>query len=91
MQNKNRNVGNEREVNKMYDKVKDYFEMEYRDTKYMLTHPYWDDETNRDKLVDKIIQRCLGVFLFIQNISDVPFDDIVNLYDYYKAKLEELR
>lgn len=70
----------------MLDKVKDFFEMEYNDAciacKYKWTTP--------KEVVNGATHRCLGVALFVQTVSDVSFDEVDNLYEEYRRKLEEL-
>lgn len=72
----------------MLDKVKDYFEMEYNDA-VELTKNKWKCTTS-EQIIDKTLQRCLGVALFVQNVSDVTFEEIDSLYEEYRRKLEEL-
>lgn len=69
----------------MLDKIKDYFEMEYIDACIAC-----ESEWGAKEIVNNTIQRCLGVALFVQNVSDIPFEDIDSLYTEYRRKLEEL-
>jgi hypothetical protein len=75
----------EREVNRMLDKVKDFYEMEYIDACIAC-----ESEWGAKEIVKGAIQRCLGVALFVQTASDVSFDEIDSLYTGYRRKLEEL-
>ena len=72
----------------MLDKVKDFYEMEYKDTARTLQNPYW--KKRETEVIKCELQRCLGVAFFVQNAYDVPFEDINNLYEEYKDKIERL-
>ena len=70
----------------MLDKVKDYFEMEYYDACIACEYQW----TTPKEVVNGAMQRCLGVALFVQNASDISFDEVDSLYEEYRRKLEEL-
>ena len=71
----------------MLEKVKEYFESEYRDTVRGIERNYvW---TTPQKLVDRAIVNCLAVAQFSQTIG-VTFAEVNALYDEYKEKLENL-
>lgn len=72
----------------MLDKVKDFYEMEYKDTIRTLENPYWEKQA--EDVIKCSLQRCLGVAFFVQGAFDIPFDDINKLYEEYKEKIERL-
>ena len=70
----------------MLDKIRDYFEMEYIDACIACEYKY----TTPKEVVNNALQRCLGVTLFVQGASYIPFEEIDSLYTEYRRKLEEL-
>lgn len=70
----------------MLEKVREYYEMEYRDTVRALEKSW---VTDKKMAVWYAIQRCLGVAQFVQ-IAGVSFEEIDALYDEFKEKLENL-
>lgn len=72
----------------MLDKVKAFFEQEYKDTERFLKRtdkPSWADPK---ETVDKAIQRCLGVAQFIQS-CDISYEDLT-CYEEIREKFEKL-
>ena len=70
----------------MLEKIREYYEMEYRDTARSIEKSWCTDEK---MAVWYAIQRCLGVAQFVQ-IAGVSFEEIETLYDDIKEKLEKL-
>ena len=77
-----------RKTNMDMDKIKDFYEMEYKDTIRTLENPYW--EKRAEDVIKCSLQRCLGVAFFVQGAFDISFDDINKLYEEYKEKIERL-
>lgn len=72
----------------MLEKVKEFFEQEYKDTKRLLTRedrPFWAEPR---ECVDKAIQRCLGVTQFVQ-YCDVKYEDL-GCYEEIRERFENL-
>ena len=77
----------EREVIKVLEKVKEYFEREYVDTVRAIERKYnWGTPKS---FVERAITDCLAVAMFAQTIG-VSFEEVDPLYNEYKAKLENL-
>lgn len=73
----------------MLEKVKEYYKMEYEEVESLLKgedRPFWAEP---NQVIDKSIQRCLGVAQFIQTVG-VDFKDL-DCYDEVREKLENLR
>lgn len=70
----------------MLEKIREYYEMEYRDTARSIEKSWC---TDKKMAVWYAIQRCLGVAQFVQ-IAGVSFEEIETLYDEIKEKLEKL-
>lgn len=68
--------------------IREYYEMEYKDTLRTLINPYW--AARKKTVVNNSIQRCLGVAFFAQGTEDVTFQDIDELYQEYKEKFERI-
>jgi Fe-S cluster biogenesis protein NfuA len=79
-------IKGKREVNKMLNKVKDFFEAEYNGACIACEFKRYTPK----EIVNNAIQRCLGVALFVQTASDVSFEEIDSLFTEYRRKLEEL-
>ena len=73
----------------MLDKVKDFYEKEYKSTLNWLDCEYCKTRENKIKSINYAIQRCLAVALFVQNCG-VTFEEVDVLYDEYRAKFQEL-
>lgn len=73
----------------MLDKVKKFYEQEYKDTLNWLGCEYCKTKENKIKSINGAIQRCLGIALFVQNCG-VTFEEVNPLYDEYRMKFEEL-
>ena len=72
----------------MLEKVKEFFEQEYKDTERLLTRkdrPFWAEPK---ECVDKAIQRCLGVAQFVQ-YCDVKYEDL-GCYEEIRERFEKL-
>lgn len=67
--------------------IKEYFETEYQETKMCIERKY--DWTTPKDLAQGAINRCLGVVQFVQCLG-IPYEDLVDVYDEYKEKLEKL-
>ena len=70
----------------MLEKVREYYEMEYRDTVRSIEQS-WVTDKKMD--IRHTIQRCLGVAQFVQSVG-VSFEEIDALYNEFKEKLENL-
>lgn len=73
----------------MLDKVKKFYEQEYKDTLNWLSCEYCKTKENKIKSINNAIQRCLAIALFVQN-CDVTFEEVNVLYDEYREKFQEL-
>lgn len=71
----------------MIEKVKEYFEREYKDCVRAIEQKY-DFGTPKD-FVWRAITDCLAVAMFAQTIG-VKFEEIDPIYNEYKEKLENL-
>lgn len=72
----------------MLEKLKEYYELEYRQTERALQASW---VTSKKDCVWYAIQRCLGVAQFAQIADEgLKFEDVENLYNIYKEKLENL-
>lgn len=72
----------------MLEKVKEFFEQEYKDTERLLIRedrPFWAEPK---ECVDKAIQRCLGVAQFVQH-CDVKYEDL-GCYEEIRERFEKL-
>ena len=70
----------------MLEKLKEYFEMEYKETKELLEKkPSW---CQPKEVVSNSIQRCLGVAQFVQSVG-VKYEDL-DCYEEIREKLENL-
>lgn len=70
----------------MLDKIKEFYENEYIDACIACEFKRYTPQ----EIVNNAIQRCLGIALFSQTASDIPFEEIDSLYTEYRRKLEEL-
>lgn len=70
-------------------KTKKYYEGEYKDLKKCYEQEFLKDCLTKAQLLDKTLQRMLGVAFFVQEL-DVEFNDIDSLYEEYKAKATDL-
>ena len=71
----------------MLEKVKEYFEREYISTVRAIERKYsWGTP---QEFVKMGITNCLAVAMFSQSIG-VKFEDVDQLYNEYKEKLETL-
>lgn len=71
----------------MLEKIKEYFETEYKDTVNSIgAHYRWIEPS---KIISQTLDRCFGVAMFAQTIG-VKYEDIAILYNEYKEKLEKL-
>jgi len=76
----------EREVNKMLEQVKEFFDREYKETKELLERkPSW---CKPREVVFNSIQRCLRVAQFVQHVG-VEYEDL-SCYEEVREKLESL-
>lgn len=73
----------------MLDKVKKFYENEYKSTLDWLTSEYCRTPDNKKSSIKNAIQRCLAIALFVQDFG-IPFKDIDPLYDKYRTKFYEL-
>lgn len=73
----------------MLDKVKKFYENEYKSTLNWLTSEYCRTPDNKKSSIKNAIQRCLAIALFVQDLG-IPFKDIDPLYDKYRTKFYEL-
>lgn len=75
----------------MLDKVKKFYENEYKSTLQWLSSEYCKTPKNKKNSINNAIQRCLAIAFFVQNL-DVPFKDkdIDPLYNEYRKKFYEL-
>ena len=77
----------------MEQKIKKFFDTEYRDTKRYIN--YLNNDGSKLKLcspeiiVNKTICRILGVTQFVQDLG-VEYKEIAPMYDEYREKLEKL-
>ena len=71
----------------MLDKVKEYFEDKYRETKRAIDREY-DWMTPRE-FINRGISDCLAVAMFAQTIG-VKYEIIDPIYNEYKEKIENL-
>lgn len=72
------------------EKVKTFYESEYKDTQNALERKsFWchSDEDKR-QLVFNSIQRCLGVAQFVQSLG-VSYEELT-VYEEYRDKLKKL-
>ena len=77
----------EREVIKVLEKVKEYFESEYADTVRAIERKYnWGTPKS---FVERAITDCLAVAMFAQTLG-ISFEEVNLLYNEYKSKLENL-
>ncbi len=75
---------------KILELVEDYFKMEYRDIQHVAERHRILNATEYLKFyVNAVLQRCLGVTLFVQSM-DISYDDINKLYNNYKEKIEKV-
>jgi hypothetical protein len=73
-------------MEKTIDKVKKFFEKEYKETERLLSNPpSW---CNPKEAVWYAVQRCLGVAQFVQYL-DVKYEDL-SCYDEIREKFEKL-
>ena len=72
------------------EKVKTFYESEYKDIKSILDRkPFWiETRADEKQVIFNAIQRCLGVAQFVQSL-DVPYEEL-QIYDEYREKLEKL-
>jgi hypothetical protein len=74
----------------MLEKVKEYFENEYKQAEELLTRkdrPFW---AKPKQVCENALVRCLGVTMFVQSVG-VSYSDVSVLYDELKEKLEKLK
>lgn len=74
----------------MLEKLKDYFEGEYRSVVNVLTRnklPWWIDDPDNIKKFS--LQRGLGACQFIQHLG-VPFDEVNEAYEIFKKAVEDI-
>lgn len=72
----------------MLEKVKEFFEREYKETERLLTQeprPWWVSPTD---CVNSSIQRCLGVAQFVQ-YCEVKYEDL-GCYDEIRERFQNL-
>lgn len=72
----------------MLEKVREYYEKEYKEVKAILKMEIRYEWVNPTKLVHASIQRCLGVAQFAQTVG-VEYEEL-DCYDEVKEKLEKL-
>ena len=70
----------------MLTKVEKYYESEIRDVKRVL------DTFDNEKVINGVIQRCLGVAFFVQefDIPYIPYNEVNDLYENVRKELTEL-
>ena len=73
----------------MLDKVKKFYEQEYKDTLNWLGCEYCKTKKDKIKSINNAIQRCLAIALFVQGL-DVTYEEVNPLYEEYRMKFEEL-
>lgn len=73
----------------MIEKIRDYFEREYKDVKSVIDdNPWW--ATPKD-LVNNSVQRMYGIVMFVQTVDDtIEFEELSDLYHEYRKKVEKL-
>lgn len=83
-----RGKGMEITVELIEEKMKEFFEREYQETKDIIErNPWWLKDKN--KMIDETIHSCLGIAQFVQ-LCGVPYEHL-GIYDEIKAKLEALK
>ena len=73
----------------MLDKVRKFYENEYKSTLDWLASKYCRTPDDKKNSINNAIQRCLAIAYFIQEL-DVPFRDIEPLFTEYRIKFYEL-
>lgn len=73
----------------MIDKVKKFYESEYKSTIQWLSSEYCKTPKDKKNSINNAIQRCLAVAFFVQEL-DVPFKEIDPLYEEYRTKFYKL-
>lgn len=73
----------------MLDKVKNFYEEEYKSTLRWLSSEHCKTKEDKIKSINYAIQRCLGIALFVQGL-DTSFEEIDTLYTEYRKKFCEL-
>lgn len=76
----------------MEQKVRNFFDVEYVDTKRYIS--YLDDDPrlkvcSTGMIIDRAICRLLGVTQFVQTLG-VEYEEIDPIYEEYRKKLENL-
>ena len=77
-------------TSEMLEKLKDYFEYEYRSEVLILTRdklPWWLDDPNESKHCT--LQRGIGACQFIQCLG-VPFEEVDKAYEAFKKAVEDI-
>lgn len=73
----------------MLEQIKKYFESEYNDAKRVIEQKVWWAKPR--EVVNNCKQRMLGSVMLIQRIDEtLSYEEIENLYNSYKEKLENL-
>ena len=74
----------------MLEKVKEYFENEYKQAEEILTRkdrPFW---AKPKQICENTLIRYLGVVMFVQSVG-VSYSDVSDLYDEFEKKLKRLK
>lgn len=72
----------------MLEKIREYFEEEYNDTKRLID--------NDSPIIDRqncswyAMQRCLGVMRFVQTVGISSFAEVEPLFEEYRKKFQQL-
>ena len=71
----------------MLDKLKEFFDNEYKSTKRWIESPY--GKQYKKEAIKNALQRGLGASFFAQYIG-IEYRDVGELYEDYKEKIERL-
>ena len=73
----------------MLNKLKEFFDSEYKSTKRWIETPY--GKPYKKEAIKNALQRGLGAALFIQTIAaNIEYKKVNELYEDYKEKIERL-
>lgn len=70
----------------MVEKIREYYELEYSQTKRALDNSWCEPKD----AIWYALQRCLGVAQFVQTACDVSFEVVEPLYEEFREKFEKL-
>lgn len=75
----------------MLDKLKEFFDNEYKSTKRWIESPYGKQYKNKKDAINYALQRGLGASYFAESIgSKIEYKRIEELYNEYKEKIKRL-